>query len=62
MSAARSRGSKPKQLEIHVNLPAELRAWARYWRCSQLDIRDAVKSAGVMVADVQDWLKVNVVR
>ena len=62
MSAARSRRNKPTQQEIHVNLPAELRAWARYWRCSQRDIRDAVHAAGVMVVDVQDWLNVNVVR
>jgi hypothetical protein len=62
MSAARRRRNKPRQLEIHVGIPAELRAWARYWHCSQRDIRDAVHSAGVMVADVQDWLKVNVVR
>jgi Protein of unknown function (DUF3606) len=64
MSAAKSRRNKlnkPRQLEIRVNSPAELRAWARYWRCSQRDIRDAVHSAGVMVVDVQDWLKVNVV-
>jgi len=62
MSAARSSRGKPKMLEVHVNRLRELRAWARYWGCSQRDIRDAVHSAGVMVVDVQDWLKVNVVR
>jgi hypothetical protein len=52
---------KPKGLLVNVNKPVELRAWAKYWGCTQLDVRDAVKASGVMVEDVQDWLKINVV-
>jgi hypothetical protein len=52
---------KPKGRLVNVNKPVELRAWAKYWGCTQLDVRDAVKASGVMVEDVQDWLKINVV-
>jgi Protein of unknown function (DUF3606) len=54
--------SKPQLRMINIYKLSELRAWAKYWGCAQQDIRDAVKTAGVMVEDVQDWLKVNVVR
>jgi hypothetical protein len=62
MSTQRGKRGKPKQLQVRVNNPSEVRAWARYWRCSQQDVRDGVKTSGAMPADVQDWLKVNVVR
>ena len=52
----------PKRPRVNVHKPAELRAWVRYWGCTQQNIRDAVKSSGVMVADVKDWLRNNVVR
>lgn len=53
---------KPQRRLVNINNPVELRAWAKYWGCSQLDIRDAVRSSGATVDDVQDWLKLNVVR
>jgi hypothetical protein len=53
---------KPKRLLINVNMPGELRVWAKYFGCTQQDIRDAVKSSGVAAEDISDWLKLNVVR
>jgi hypothetical protein len=53
---------KPKPRLVNIHNPAELRAWAKYWGCSQLDVRDAVKSSGAAVEDVQDWIKLNVIR
>ncbi len=55
-------GNKPQGLRVNVRRPAELRAWAKYWGCSQRDIREAVKVSGIMVVDVQDWLRLNVAR
>ena len=55
-------GNKPQGLRVNVRRPSELRAWAKYWGCSQRDIREAVKVSGVMVVDVQDWLRLNVAR
>jgi len=62
MSADGSKRSKPQRLRVNVYKASELRAWASYWGCTQQNVRDAVKTSGVMVADVQDWLKINVVR
>jgi hypothetical protein len=53
---------KPQRPLVNINKPSDLRAWARYWGCSQQDVREAVKVSGVTVADVQDWLRINVVR
>ena len=62
MSAKGSKRGKPRLLIVNINKPSELRAWARCWGCSQRDVRDAVKIDGVMVEDVQQWIKINVVR
>ena len=59
MSAKRS---KPRLLLVNIHKPSELRAWARYWGCTQQDVRDAVGIDGVMVEDVQRWIKINVAR
>ena len=56
------KGSKPRGTQVDVNHPSELRAWARYWGCTQQNILDAVHSSGVMVPDVEDWLRINVIR
>ena len=62
MSALReSKRRKPRRLRVNVDKPSELRAWAKYWGCTQRDVRDAVKISGVMVEDVEDWLTINVV-
>jgi hypothetical protein len=53
---------KPRRLLVNVNKPGELRAWTKYFGCTQQDIRDAVKTSGVTAEDVRDWLKRNVVR
>jgi hypothetical protein len=54
--------SKPKRRLIDIYKRSELRAWAKYWGCTQQDIRDAVRTSGVMVPDVHDWLRINVIR
>jgi hypothetical protein len=62
MSVKGSKRGKPRFLSVNINKPSELRAWARYWGCTQRDIRDAVEIDGVMVEDVQHWIDTNVVR
>jgi hypothetical protein len=62
MSADRSKGGKPQRLRVDVHKRSELRAWANYWGCTQQNVRDAVHTSGVMVEDVEDWLKIHVVR
>lgn len=62
MSADRRKRGKPQGLRVDIHKPSEVRAWANYWGCSPQNVRDAVRTSGVMVEDVQDWLKVNVVR
>ena len=62
MSADRSMRGKPQRLRVNIYKLSELRAWANYWGCTQQSVRDAVRTSGVMVEDVQDWLKINVVR
>ena len=61
MSARRRKPLKPRRLRVNIYKPSELRAWAKYWGCTEQNVRDAVKISGVMVMDVDDWLKVNVV-
>ena len=61
MSARRRKLRKPQRVKVNIFKPSELRAWAKYWGCTQQNVRDAVKISGVMVKDVDDWLKVNVV-
>ncbi len=51
-----------KRSRVNVRKPSELRAWAKYLGCSQQNIRDAVHSSGVMVADVKHWLRINLIR
>ena len=53
---------KPQGRLVNIKKPAELRAWAKYWDCTQQDVRDAVRVSGIVVEDVQDWLRINVVR
>lgn len=62
MSTERSMRDMAKRLRVNIRKPSELRAWAKYLGCSQQNIRDAVHSSGVMVPDVRDWLRINVVR
>jgi hypothetical protein len=57
-----ARRSKPRLLRVNIHKPSELRAWARYWGCTQRDVRDAVEIDGVMVEDVQRWIRINVAR
>jgi hypothetical protein len=62
MSVNGSKRRKPKGLRINIHKQSALRAWAKYWNCSQQDILEAVKTSGIMVEDVHDWVKRNVVR
>ena len=54
--------TKPKYPLVNANVPGELRVWAKYFGCTQQNIRDAVKSSGTTAEDVHDWLKLNVIR
>jgi Protein of unknown function (DUF3606) len=62
MSTKGTKRGMPNRLRVNIHKPSELRAWARYWGCTQQNVRDAVKISGVMVADVRDWLRNNVIR
>jgi hypothetical protein len=53
------RRAKPDHDRIDVNDPEELRAWAKRFGCTQYDIFAAVQSAGVMVKEVEVWLRRN---
>jgi len=43
--------AKPRRREVDIHNSAELRAWAKYWGCTQQNVRDAVKISGVMVKE-----------
>ena len=62
MAVKQSKRGKPKGSRVNVHEPSGLRAWARYWGCSQQDVREAVKISGAMAVDVQQWLKLHVAR
>jgi hypothetical protein len=53
---------KPERQLVNIKKPAELRAWAKYFGCTQQNVRDAVATSGVTLEDVGDWIKLNVVR
>jgi len=53
---------KPQGRLVNIHKSSQLRAWAKYWYCTQQDVRDAVRTAGVTAEDVRDWLKINVTR
>ena len=45
------------RLRVNVNEPWELSYWMKEFRCTAEELRAAVKAAGVMVADVQAYLR-----
>ncbi len=57
----RNRG-KAKRPSGSVYNSSDIVAWAKYWNCTQQEVRDAARSSGVMVVDMQDWIKRNVAR
>lgn len=42
---------------INVNQAHEVRYWTTKWGISEAVLKSAVKSAGVMVKDVERWLR-----
>lgn len=39
---------------------SDIFAWAKYWHCTQQEVRDAARVAGPMIVDIQDWITINV--
>jgi len=62
MSATISKRSKAKRPTESVYRSSDILAWAKYWGCTQQEVRDAARSSGVMIVDMQDWIKLNVAR
>jgi CRISPR/Cas system-associated endonuclease Cas3-HD len=56
MSDDRSNAGGPDRSRINVNEPYEVRYWCEKLNCSELQLRDAVASVGVMAKDVEDYL------
>lgn len=44
---------------ININQPHEVRYWTSKWGISETTLRAAVAAVGVMVKDVEAWLKRN---
>jgi hypothetical protein len=62
MSANVRKWSKARRPSGSVYKSSDILAWAKYWDCTQQEVRDAARSSGVMVVDMQDWIKLNVAR
>ena len=43
--------------KVNVNEPWEVRTWTAKFGCTETELRAAVKAVGVMVVDVQKYLK-----
>lgn len=48
-----SKHGKQDRDRINVNEPHELRHWSKKFGCTEDELRDAVKRAGPMAADVE---------
>lgn len=44
---------------INVNQPHEVRYWTGKWGITETTLRAAINAVGVMVKDVETWLKRN---
>jgi hypothetical protein len=53
-----NRGPRDRS-RVNVNESWEVAYWCKEMRCTEADLRVAVKAAGVMVTDVRAWLKKN---
>ena len=62
MSANIRKRSQEKRPSGSVYKSADIFAWAKYWDCTQQEVRDAARGSGVMVVDMQDWIDLNVAR
>jgi hypothetical protein len=62
MSANIRKRSKEKRPSGSVYKSSDILAWAKYWDCTQQEVRDAARYSGVMVVDMQDWINLNVAR
>lgn len=59
MSANIRKRAKSKRPLGSVYRPADIGDWAKYFDCTQQEVRNAVTSSGVMVIDIKDWIKRN---
>ncbi len=62
MSANIRKRVKSKRPSGSVYRPSDIGDWAKYFDCTQQEVRDAVIYSGVMVVDIKDWIKRNVAR
>lgn len=44
---------------ININQPHEVRYWTQKWNITETTLRTAVAAAGVLVKDVEAWLRRN---
>ncbi len=62
MSSDIQKQIKSKRPSGSVFRPSDIDDWAKYLDCTPQEVRDAVNSSGVMVVDIEDWIKRNVAR
>jgi len=53
----RKKVGKPDRIRVNVSEPYEVRDWCAHWGCTESELRHAVKSVGVMVTDVEAYLR-----
>jgi hypothetical protein len=62
MAADDRQWGKSKRPSGNIYRPSDIRAWAKYWDCTQREVRDAARISGARIVDIQDWIKMNVAR
>jgi hypothetical protein len=62
MSADIRKRVKSKRPSGNIYRSSDIGEWSKYFDCTQQEVRDAVNSSGVMVVDIEDWIKRNVAR
>jgi hypothetical protein len=62
MQADIRRRARVKRPPGSVYRSSDIRTWAKYFNCTQQEVRDAAKVSGHMVVDIQDWVRINVAR
>jgi hypothetical protein len=55
----KTKRGKPDRDRVNLGEPYEVRDWCSHWGINEPTLRQAVAAAGVMVRDVEGWLRRN---